>query len=124
MPKGRRGFPSVLGRNFGPGPGLVRSSVMAQGYDTIELVPRPRRSKLGVIGGLLFLLLAGGVYAVVRYMHLPLRAERDRLRSDLAAAGDREKKLKKSIADTEARAGELDSKQQQLSGKLAETEAE
>ncbi|HEX5100335.1 MAG TPA: OmpA family protein [Polyangiaceae bacterium] len=97
---------------------------MAQGYDTIELVPRPRRSKLGIIGWLLFLLLAGGIYAFVRYMHLPLRAERDRLRSDLAAAADREKKLKKSVADVEARVGELDSKQQQLSGKLAETEAE
>lgn len=97
---------------------------MAQGYDTIELVPRQRRSKLGIIGWLLFLLLGGAVFAFVKYVHLPLRTERARLESDLAQAGEREKRLKKSVADAEAHALELESKRDQLTGKLAETEAE
>ena len=97
---------------------------MAQRYDTVELVPRPRRSKLGIVGWLLFLALAAAAFAFVKYLHLPLRADRDHLRDELAQAAEREKRLKKTIADTETRASELATQQQQLSGKLAETEAE
>ncbi len=87
---------------------------MPQSYDTVELVPRPRRSKLGIIGWLLFLALAGASFAFVKYLHLPLRAERDQLRVELAQAADREKRLKKSMTDAEARAVELASTQAQL----------
>jgi chemotaxis protein MotB len=85
---------------------------------------RPRRSRAGVIGWLLFLLLAAAIAAFVKYVYLPLRAERADLVTRAGEATELEKRLRKSVADVEARVSELDSKQQQLSGKLAETQAE
>jgi chemotaxis protein MotB len=85
---------------------------------------RPRRSRAGVIGWLLFLLLAAAIAAFVKYVYLPLRAERADLVTRAGEATELEKGLRKSVADVEARVSELDSKQQQLSGKLAETQAE
>jgi chemotaxis protein MotB len=97
---------------------------MAEPYDPPEVTPRRRRSRAGVIGWLLFLLLAAAIAALVKYVYLPLRAERAQLVTRAGEASEREKRLKKTIADAEARATELDSRQQELSGKLAETQAE
>jgi chemotaxis protein MotB len=97
---------------------------MADPYDPREMPARPRRSRAGVVGWILFLLLLAAIAAFVKYLHLPLRAERVDLVLRTAEASEREKRLRKSVADVEARVSELDSKQQQLSGKLAETQAE
>jgi len=105
---------------------------MADPYDPSEMPPpRRRRSRAGLVGWLLLLLVLGVVAACVRFLYLPLRAERDGLSAQLRDGGEREKRLRKEIADKQkeitdaaARAAELDSKQQQLSGKLAETQAE
>jgi chemotaxis protein MotB len=86
--------------------------------------PRPRRSRAGVVGWLLFLLLAAAIAAFVKYVFLPLRAERADLVTRAGEASELEKRLRKSVADVEARVSELDARQQQLSGKLAETQAE
>jgi chemotaxis protein MotB len=86
--------------------------------------PRPRRSRAGVVGWLLFLLLAAAIAAFVKYVFLPLRAERADLVTRAGEASELEKRLRKSVADVEERVSELDARQQQLSGKLAETQAE
>lgn len=98
---------------------------MSDEHETIELVPaRKRRSRAGCLGWVLLLLVLGAVAALVKYVYLPLRAERARLEQQLRDASERENRLKKTIADAETHATELNAKQEQLSGKLAETEAE
>jgi chemotaxis protein MotB len=98
---------------------------MSDELETIELVPaRRRRSRAGCLGWILLVLALGGVAAAVKYLYLPLRAERARLEQQLRDASDREKKLKKDVADAQAHAADLDTKQQQLSGQLAESQAE
>jgi chemotaxis protein MotB len=86
------------------------------------MVPR-RRSRAGVFGWLLVLLLLAAGAAGIKYLYLPLRAERAHLQGLLGESERREQRLKQGLADADARALELASKQQQLSGKLAETEA-
>ncbi|HTQ06089.1 MAG TPA: flagellar motor protein MotB [Polyangiaceae bacterium] len=98
---------------------------MSYDQETIELVPaRRRRSRAGCLGWLLLVLVLGAVAALVKYVHLPLRAERDRLQQQLHDAAARETRLKKDLADAKAQAADLAAKQEQLSGKLAETQAE
>jgi chemotaxis protein MotB len=98
---------------------------MSNEFETIELVPaRKRRSRAGCLGWLLLLLVLGAGAACVKYVYLPLRAERADLQQKLGAAADREKKLSKDLADARAHAAELEARQEQLSGKLAESQAE
>jgi chemotaxis protein MotB len=102
---------------------------MTEGLETIELVPvKKRRSRLGCLGWLLLLLVLGAVAALVKYVYLPLRAERARLEQQLAQqrhdASEREKKLQTELADAQTHTTELATQQEQLSGKLAQTEAE
>lgn len=98
---------------------------MSGAEETIELVPvRRRRSRAGCLGWLLLLLVLGAMAALVKYVHLPLRAERARLEQQLRDASDRQKRLEQELADVKAHAAELDTKQQALSGQLAETQAE
>jgi len=97
---------------------------MADPYDPHEYAPRPRRSRAGIVGWLLFLLLVGAAFLFVNYLYLPMRADKMRLDGKVAEAADREKRLRKTISDAEARRSELESKQSELSGKLAETQAE
>jgi chemotaxis protein MotB len=96
---------------------------MRSDFETVELVPR-RRSRLGILGWLLFLLLVGLAVAFGKYIYLPLRAERTRLEGQVADGVGREKLLQAKLAGAEAHATALDVKEQELSGKLAETEAE
>jgi chemotaxis protein MotB len=98
---------------------------MSVDQETIELVPvRKRRSRAGCLGWVLLLLVLGAVAALVKYVYLPLRAERAQLEQQLRDASEREKRLKQSLADLQAHLNELSSKQEQLTGKLLETEAE
>ncbi|HSU41737.1 MAG TPA: OmpA family protein [Polyangiaceae bacterium] len=98
---------------------------MSDGFETIELVPaKQRRSRLGCLGWILLLLVLGAVAALVKYVYLPLRAERARLEQQVHDAAEREKGLQKSLSDAQAHATELSTSREQLSGKLAETEAE
>jgi chemotaxis protein MotB len=96
---------------------------MSNEFDTVELVPR-RRSRAGIIGWLLLLLLVGLAVAFGKYIYLPLRADKVRADGQVAEGLGREKQLKKKIADAETQAGELAAKGHELSGKLAETQAE
>lgn len=98
---------------------------MSDEHETIELVPaRRRRSRAGCLGWLLLLLVLAGVAAAVKYLYLPLRAEKARLERQLRDGSDREKRLGKELADEKAHAADLAAKQGELSGKLAETQAE
>jgi chemotaxis protein MotB len=98
---------------------------MSREDETIELVPaRRRRSRAGCLGWVLLVLVLGAVAALVKYVHLPLRAEKARLEQQLRDAGEREKRLKKDLADAQAHAADVEAKQGELSGKLAETQAE
>jgi chemotaxis protein MotB len=96
---------------------------MSDDFDT-RVLERPQRSRAGILGWLLFILLLGLVGAAVYYLYLPLRAERARLDHDLGDAAQREQRLKAAVSEAEARATTLVSKGQELSGKLAQTEAE
>ena len=98
--------------------------IMGDAFDPHGMPVRPRRSRAAIVGWLLLVLVIAGVVAFVKYVHLPLRAERARLDHVVADAAEREKRLKQALADAEGRALDLQSKQQQLSGKLAQTEAE
>ncbi len=103
---------------------MANMANQANQFETVELVPRQRRSRAGVVGWLLFLLVVGAAVAFVKYVYLPLRGEQARLYGQLGEASEREKQLKKKVADADARAAELEARGQQLSGKLAESEAE
>jgi chemotaxis protein MotB len=98
---------------------------MSNEFETIELVPaRKRRSRAGCLGWVLLLLVLAAVAALVKYVYLPLRAERARLEQQVHDASEREKQLRKQIADAAAHAADLQAQQADLSGKLAETQAE
>ncbi len=97
---------------------------MANEYGEVEPRPRVRRSRAGIVGWLLLILVIGAAVAFVKYVYLPLRAEEARLNGLLADASGREKDLKRKLSEAEARSAALEAKEQQLSGKLAQTEAE
>lgn len=103
---------------------MANTANLANEYEDAELRPRRRRSRAGVVGWLLLLLVLGAAVAFVKYVYLPLRAEEARLNGSLADASAREKDLKKRLSEADARADALDEKGRQLSGKLAQTEAE
>jgi chemotaxis protein MotB len=96
---------------------------MQNDFDTVELVPR-RRSRAAIFGWLLFLLMVGLAVAFGKYIYLPLRADKVRADGRAAEGWEREKQLKRKIADAEAQAAELSAKGHELSGKLAESQAE
>jgi chemotaxis protein MotB len=96
---------------------------MTDDFET-RVLERPKRSRGGIVGWLLFVLLLGGAGAFVYYLYLPLRAERARLQQEVTDAAQREQRLKASVSEAEARATTLVSKQEELSGRLAQTEAE
>src|SRR5687767_1597538 len=85
---------------------------------------RRRRSKLGCAGWILLVLALAAAGLLVKFVHLPLKAERARLDSGLAEAGRREAALKRRVAEADARAQELKSREEQLTGKLSQSEAE
>ncbi|HEV8551508.1 MAG TPA: flagellar motor protein MotB [Polyangiaceae bacterium] len=97
---------------------------MVDDFDTRVLERRPKRSKWAVVGWLLFLLVLGAAVAAIKYLYLPLKADRDRLDRALSEAAVREQKLHHELSDTETRATTLASKGEELSGKLAQTVAE
>lgn len=97
---------------------------MQNELEPFEGTPRRKRSRGGFWGWFLLLLVVAGTAAFVKYVYLPLRAERARLERSLAEAGEREKRVKALLAAAETRAADLASRQDQLSGKLAATEAE
>jgi chemotaxis protein MotB len=97
---------------------------MSDDLDTRILERRPKRSRVGIVGWLLLILLLGAFGAAVYYLYLPLRAERARLEHDLGDATQREQRLKAAVSEAEARATTLVSQQEELSGKLAQTVAE
>lgn len=98
---------------------------MSRDDATIELVPvKRRRSRAGCLGWVLLVLVLGAVAALVKYVYLPLRAEKAGLEQQLRDGAEREKKLKQAVADAQAHGAELEAKQGELSGKLAETQAE
>lgn len=103
---------------------MANTANQANQFETMELVPRERRSRSGIVGWLLLLVVIGGAVAFVKYVYLPLRAEEARLYGQLGEASEREKQLKRKVADVEARTADLETKGQQLSGKLAQSEAE
>ena len=96
---------------------------MTDDFET-RVLERPKRSRAGIVGWLLFILLLGAAGAFIYYLYLPLRAERARLQQELTDGAQREQRLKASVSEAEARATTLVSKQEELSGKLAQTEAE
>jgi chemotaxis protein MotB len=96
----------------------------ANQFETMELVPRERRSRTGIVGWVLLLLVIGLAVAFVKFLYLPLQAEQARLSGQLGEASEREKQLKKKLSDADARVAELEAQGQQLSGKLAQSEAE
>jgi chemotaxis protein MotB len=100
---------------------------MSTEFESVELPPR-RRSRAGIVGWLLFLLVAGGAFAFVKYLYLPLRAERASLRANLDTTtvrdAARQKDLEQKLADAETQAASLNAKGAELSGKLAESQAE
>jgi len=96
---------------------------MSDDLDT-RVFERPKRSRAGIVGWLLFLLVLGAAGAGIYYLYLPLRADRARLEQEVADAAQREQRLKASVSEFEARATTLVSKQEELSGKLAQTQAE
>lgn len=103
---------------------MANSTNLVDEYEAVALRPRPRRSRAGIVGWLLFLLVLGATIAFVKYVYLPLRAEEARLNGSLASASAREKDLKRKLSEADARAAALDAQGRQLSGKLAQTEAE
>src|SRR5690349_14841655 len=80
----------------------------ANEFDDMYFRQRPRRSRAGVIGWLLFLLVAAGGAAFVKYRYLPERAEEARLRAQLGEASGREKQLKVKLAAASTRSAELE----------------
>jgi chemotaxis protein MotB len=96
----------------------------ANEFDDMYFRQRPRRSRAGVIGWLLFLLMAAGGAAFVKYRYLPERAEEARLRAQLGEASGREKQLKVKLAAASTRSAELEAKEQELWGRLQSSEAQ
>lgn len=103
---------------------MANPANQANQFETLELVPRPKPSRAGLVGWLLLVVVVAGTAAFVKFVHLPLRDEEARLRAQLGEAAEREKQYKKKLADTEARVAALEAAGQELSGKLAQTEAE
>jgi chemotaxis protein MotB len=85
---------------------------------------RPRRSRAGLIGWLLLVLMVASAVLFAKYAYLPLRAEQARLGAELDAGAVREKHLKRKLSAAQARTAELETKEQQLWGRLAHSEAE
>ncbi|MDQ2646390.1 MAG: flagellar motor protein MotB [Myxococcota bacterium] len=96
----------------------------ASEFDEAYFRQRPRRSRAGLIGWLLFLLVAAGGAAFVKYRYLPERAEEARLKALLGEASSREKLLKSKLAAAATRTAELETKEQQLWSRLQTSEAE
>jgi hypothetical protein len=80
----------------------------ANQFETMELVPRERRSRTGIVGWVLLLLVIGLAVAFVKFLYLPLQAEQARLSGQLGEASEREKQLKKKLSDADARVAELE----------------
>lgn len=103
---------------------MANTTNLVNEYGEVEPRPRVRRSRAGIVGWLLLILVIGAAVAFVKYVYLPLRAEEARLNGLLADAAARDKDLKKKLSEAEARTAALEEKEQRLSGKLAQTEAE
>jgi chemotaxis protein MotB len=84
----------------------------------------PRRSRAGCLGWVLLVLVLAGVAALVKFVHLPLRDARAWLEQQGRDAAAREQALKKKLGEAETRFADSRTKEEQLSGRLAQTEAE
>jgi chemotaxis protein MotB len=85
---------------------------------------RRRRSKLGCAGWILLVLALAAAALLIKFVYLPLKAERARLDGAVAEAGRREAALKRRASEAEARVLELKTREEQLTGKLSQSEAE